>query len=137
MSRVVYANTVSTPEQEALRATHGVRLIEESLEGTGVNAVSNGTYGFTYSPALQSAPLFCQRRFRSYETHKLQDGSVVIVGFGSAEDAAVLKAGGGEVRLQPEPEEGADVLLVIPYSRIKQHHQFAIPAEHGIRLHIS
>ena len=58
MSRVVYTNIQTTPEQEALRAAHGVRLVSGGEEGTGLNALPGGLYGFTYSPGLASAPLF-------------------------------------------------------------------------------
>src|SRR5919198_4598927 len=47
-----------------------------------------GVYGFTYSPALPNAPLFAERRFRCYETHKLADGEVFIVGFTDVVSAA-------------------------------------------------
>jgi hypothetical protein len=47
-------------------------------------------YGFTYSPGLQSAPLFAIRRYRSYETHKLPSGDVFVVGFAKPDVAREL-----------------------------------------------
>ena len=76
MSRVSYANTPSTLDQETLRTTHKVRIVSPEEEGTGVNALPGGVCGFTYSPGLPNAPLFAERRFRSYETHKLASGEI-------------------------------------------------------------
>ena len=58
MSRVSYTNIADTADQEQLRAAHGVRLVTETEEGTGVDRLPGGVYGFTYSPGLPNAPLF-------------------------------------------------------------------------------
>lgn len=137
MSRVVYANTQATAGQEALRAEHKLRLVTDAEEGMGVDALPPGVYGFTYSPALPNAPLFTDRRFRSFETHKLASGDVRIVGFASAAAAVALNATQEtEIQLQPEPEPGADVLVIVPYSRIRHHRQYAVRTDHGIALKI-
>src|SRR4030095_16134623 len=123
MSRVSYANTPSTLDQETLRTTHKVKIVSPDEEGTGVNALPGGVYGFTYSPGLPNAPLFAERRFRSYETHKLANGEVYIIGFADVETAAVLASTGltpkreQTIQVQPEPDEQANVLVKIPYPR--------------------
>ena len=139
MSRVVYTNTQSTPEQEQLRATHGVRVIADAEEGTGVNALPAGVYGFTYAPALESAPLFITRRFRSFETHKLRDGQVILIGFVTPADAEAMasSADAVEITLQPEPDDDATMLARVPYSRIRQHRQYAVRSGHGITLQVA
>src|SRR5204863_2205491 len=121
MSRVSYANTPSTADQEELRTTHRVRIVSPSEEGTGVNGLPGGVYGFTYSPGLPNAPLFAERRFRSYETHKLANGDVYIIGFADIETAAVLQSSASEqtIQVRPEPDGEASVLVTIPYSRIQ------------------
>ena len=136
MSRVSYANTPSTIDQEALRTTHSVRIVTPAEEGTGVNALSGGVYGFTYSPGLTNAPLFAERRFRSYETHKLANGDIYIIGFADVETAAVLVSSSAEqtIQVQPEPDEKANVLVKIPYTRIRQHRQYAAPNQHGFTV---
>ena len=136
MSRVSYANTPSTIDQEALRTTHSVRIVTPAEEGTGVNALSGGVYGFTYSPGLTNAPLFAERRFRSYETHKLANGDIYIIGFADVETAAVLISSSTEqtIQVQPEPDEKANVLVKIPYTRIRQHRQYAAPNQHGFTV---
>ena len=137
MSRDIYANTQATAAQEALRAEHKLRLVTDAEEGLGVDALPSGVYGFTYSPALPNAPLFSDRRFRSFETHKLANGEIKIVGFASTEAAAALQgAQEAEIQLQPEPEPGADTLVLVPYSRIRHHRQFAVRTDHGIALKI-
>lgn len=136
MSRVSYANTPSTLDQETLRTTHNVRIVSPAEEGTGVNALPGGVYGFTYSPGLPNAPLFAERRFRSYETHKLAGGDVYVIGFADVETAAVLASSSVErtIQVQPEPDESATVLVKIPYPRIRQHRQYAAPNQHGFTV---
>src|SRR5581483_1751832 len=136
MSRVVYENTPSTIDQEALRKTHGVRLVSGAEEGTGVNALPGGVYGFTYSPALPNAPLFAERRFRSYETHKLAKGEIFVIGFADVNAAATLASSDGEhtIVIQPQPDGAANILVKLPYSRIQHHRQYAAPNQHGFTV---
>ena len=133
MSRVVYSDTKATADQETLRVVHQVRLVENTEEGCGVNILPNGTYGFTYSPGLPNAPLFAVRRYRSFETHKLASVDVFVIGFVTREAAAALSSTLTDVtvQLQPEPDGSADVLVTIPYTRIRQHRQYAAPNQHG------
>jgi hypothetical protein len=139
MSRVSYANTPSTLDQQALRTTHDVRLVTHEEEGLGVNALPGGVYGFTYSPALPNAPLFAERRFRSYETHKLAGGEIYVVGFADVETAAAIEATAHErtIQIQPEPDGTSNVLVKVPYSRIHQHRQYAAPNQHGFTVTIT
>lgn len=139
MSRVVYTDTPSTTDQETLRTIHQVRLVTDSEEGTGVNGLPGGTYGFTYSPGLPNAPLFAVRRYRSYETHKLESGEIFIIGFATAEAAAQLSSTTADVTIQvrPEPEAPATVVVAIPYSRIRQHRQYAAPNQHGFTVTVA
>ena len=136
MSRVVYENRPATVDQEALRKTHGVRLVAGAEEGTGVNALPGGVYGFTYSPALANAPLFAERRFRSYETHKLASGEIFVIGFADVDTAATLASSDGEqtIVIQPEPDGAASLLVKLPYSRISHHRQYAAPNQHGFTV---
>ena len=136
MSRVAYTNTPTRADQEALRAAHNVRLVTEAEEGTGLNALPGGVYGFTYSPGLPNAPLFFTRRFRNYETHKLPDGEALIVGFVTADAASQITGARSDVsvQLQPGPDHEADILVTIPYSKIRQHRQYAAPNQHGFSV---
>jgi hypothetical protein len=136
MSRVVYTEFSVTPEQEALRQQHQVRLVEGNEEGSGVNILPNGVFGFTYSPALPNAPLFATRRYRAYETHKTSSGEVFVIGFATPEEAARLNSASEELtlRIQPHAEEGYTVLVTVPYSRIRQHRQYAAPNQNGFTV---
>jgi hypothetical protein len=136
MSRVVYTELRSTSDQEALRQTHQVRLVEGDLEGMGVNALPGGVYGFTYSPGLPGSPLFAIRRYRSYETHKLASGEIYVIGFATADGARTLSTATEEITLQihPQPEGGHDVLVTIPYSSIRRHRQYAAPNQDGFTV---
>lgn len=136
MSRVVYANTADTPDQELLREAHQVRVVSEADEGTGVNALPGGVYGFTYSPGLTNAPLFAARRYRTYETHKLPSGDVFVIGFAKPEVARELSIAIQELTLQihPAPEAEYQTLVTIPYSRIRQHRQYAAPNQDGFTV---
>ena len=133
MSRVVYENTQATVAQDALRATNRVRIVSESEEGSSVSALPGGVYGFTYSPGILSAPLFAQRRYRSYETHKLVGGEVLLVGFATEDVALQLQSATTEmtIEVQPQPEDGHETLVAIPYSRIRHHRQYAAPNQHA------
>ena len=139
MSRVIYTETVDTREQQELRAAHGVRLVSAAEEGTGVNHLPAGVYGFTYSTGLPNAPLFSQRRYRSYEVHKAIYGEVFVIGFVTATDAQQLVSESGElgVQLHPDPRQDASILVTIPYSRIRQHRQHAAPNQDGFAVTIT
>ena len=136
MSRVSYIDTPTTADQESLRTAHRVQIVAPEQEGTGVNALPGGVYGFTYSPGMVNAPLFAVRRYRSFETHKLPSGEVFIIGFARADAARELSTAGGEVTLQmhPQPNTEFDTLVTIPYSRIRQHRQYAAPNQDGFNV---
>lgn len=136
MSRVVYTDTPATAGQETLRTVHGVRLVTNAEEGSGVNALPGGVYGYTYAPGLPNAPLFATRRYRSYEIHKLASGDVFIVAFATRDAAARLSSTTTDatIQVQPEPDGEAATLVTVPYSRIRQHRQYAAPNQHGFAV---
>ena len=138
MSRVIYSETAATKDQEALRVANRVRIVSTAEEGTGVNALPLGVYGYTYSPGLVNAPLFAVRRFRSYETHKNEGGETFLIGFATPNDAATLDVTAQEatITILPEPETGSEVLVSVPYPRIHRHRQYCAPNERGFALTI-
>lgn len=138
MSRVVYANEPDAADRQALRTAHAVRCVAGAEEGTGVDALPGGVYGFTYSPGLPNAPLFATKRYRSYEVHKLASGDTLIVGYADTATAGQLAADAeATVRIQPEPSPSAGVLVVVPYSRIRRHRQYAAPNQDGFTVMLS
>jgi hypothetical protein len=136
MSRVVYTETKDTTDQEALRIAHQVRIVSAAEEGNSVSKLPGGVYGYTYSPGLPAAPLFAIRRYRSYETHKLPSGDVYVIGFAKADVARALSTATEEMTLQihPQPEGDYATLVTIPYSRIRQHRQYAAPNQDGFTV---
>ena len=136
MSRVTYTNTPDSIDQESVRASHGVRIVADREEGTGVNALPGGVYGYTYSPGLLNAPLFAVRRFRSYETHKLVNGDVFVVAYADAPTVRQIDDASEDVtiRVHAEPRGEATVLVQIPYTRIRHHRQYAAPNQDGFMV---
>ena len=136
MSRVVYADNSATPDQELLRDAHQVRVVSESEEGNGVNALPGGVFGFTYSPGLPNSPLFAIRRYRTYETHKLPSGDVFLIGFARPDVARELSTSTQDMTLQihPMPEADYTTLVTIPYSRVRHHRQYAAPNQDGFTV---
>jgi len=106
MSRVTYTNTADRVDQEQLRVDHGVRLVTGDEEGTGVNALPVGVYGYTYSPGLPNAPLFAVRRYRSYETHKIASGEIVVIAYADVETAAKISSAADDVGIHVHAEAG-------------------------------
>ena len=139
MSRVIYSNTADTADQEPLRAAHQVRIVTPAEEGTPVNVLPGGVYGFTYSPGLPNAPLFAVRRYRSYEVHKLASGDTYVVGFTGSDTVHLLDTATTDItiQVQPEPSASANELVTVPYSRIRQHRQYAAPNQDGFRVTVA
>ena len=136
MSRVTYTNTPDRIDQEEIRASHGVRLVRGDEEGTGVDALPGGVYGYTYSPGLPNAPIFATRRYRNYETHKLAGGEVFVIAYADVTTAARIASAPADVSVivHPAATPDADVLVQVPYSRIRQHRQHASPNQDGFSV---
>jgi hypothetical protein len=132
------APATADSQRAALRAAHQVRPVDAREEGTGIDALPAGVYGFTYSPAL-AAPLFGTRRYRNFEMHKTRDGELLIVGFAPAAEAERLTHAAEivEIAIVADAEPGAETAVAIPYSRIVHHRQYSVRNEHGLRLHVS
>jgi len=110
--------------------------VSDAEEGTGVNALPGGVYGYTYSPGLINAPLFKARRYRSYETHKLGSGETFLVAYADADTAARMVSAEEDVTVLADPEPSSDdsVMVKIPCSRIRQHRQYAAPNQDGFTV---
>jgi hypothetical protein len=130
---------VSSEQARAtLRREHGVRLVSAAEEGMAADEIPAGVYGFTSSPALAS-PLFAARRYRNFEVHRLP-AAAAVVGFVSPADAAKLTGRAEDVatiRLHPDAEGEASVIVCIPYDRIVQHRQYSIRNADAITLQVA
>ena len=139
MSRVTYTNTPDRVDQGEIRAAHGVRLVDDREEGTGVNALPGGVYGYTYSPGLLNAPIFATRRYRSYETHKLASGDVLVIAYADESAARQIASATTDVTVQvrPEPSPEAGSLVKVSYARIRRHRQISAPNQDGFTVTLS
>jgi hypothetical protein len=122
--------------REALRRQHGVRLVEPAEEGSSIQQLPDGVYGFTHSPAI-AAPLFRTFRYRAFEMHRV-GGEALIVAYVAPAEAERLRAATGAIGLtvHHDREGDADTLIVIPYSRIARHRQYSVRNTEGLELEL-
>jgi len=124
-----------TQELERIRSAHRLRALTDSESGSGVNRLPKGVYGFTYSPAEENFPLFNDRDLRSFEGHKLEDGSIFLLGFLTPEDKASFEKGAGPtIHLFPEPKGNAVQLVRVPLARIVRHAENSVRKGTGLEL---
>ncbi len=129
---------IEEPERLALREEHGVRPLTEAEEGTGIDQLPEGVYGFTCAVGQWDAPLFRRKIFLSYEMHKLRDGSPVLIGYVSPEDAERMKhrESAVTIHLFPDRQEGATELVSIPLERVRRHRQHSERTGRGLELEL-
>ena len=111
----------SSPEREALRVRHGVRVVTSQEEGNDVKSLPAGVYGFTGAPAAPELPLFTHPIVRCTEVHKTADGEVYMIGYVQPAEAQSIESGSEPVRVSlfPEPREESATLVAVPLSRIE------------------
>jgi hypothetical protein len=141
---VVEESGMSTQEQsfpvreelKALRASHQVVLLNEEQEGTGMDRLPGGVYGFSHSPTQWDGPLFRTKKYLDFEVHKLTDGTSFLIGYASRDDAQKADdRGAAELTLHPDSEEGTHTLISIPLYRVR-HGQHVSMLRRGKPLHI-
>ncbi|MGE0039574.1 MAG: hypothetical protein AB7H88_14400 [Vicinamibacterales bacterium] len=140
MSRVTITQVAGAgvQDRETIRQANGVRLVSAEEEGTGINALPDGVYGFTYSPAL-AAPLFRAFRYRTFEMHRLAGAEAIILGCVTRAEADALATATGPVKVNlfHDRDGDSDVMVMIPYSRIAKHRQYSIRNTAGIELEVT
>ena len=91
------------PRREELRKQHQVRLVTD--EGAGIDQQPNGTYGYTYAPAV-AAPMFGSRKYQNFEIHKSPRGEKFVLGYVSAAELAEInKKAHLDIKLYPDAFE--------------------------------
>ena len=127
-----------TKEVADLRSKHQVRLVTDEEEGTGIDRLPGGVYGFTYSPGADNFPLFNKPNSHSYEAHKLPDGSAALVGYLTQEEAKKLNESmeATVLHLFPEPKEKAAVLVVLPMTRVLGYKEYSQRAGAGLEIRV-
>lgn len=114
-------------QRRELRAAHGVRLVSEQEDGSGLHRLPKGVYGFTYAPGPHDAPLFREGRSHNFEIHKLPDGTVQLVGFVSPHIAARIQAAKDSLAFElfPSPSQEADTLVAVPLAGLRFQRGFS------------
>lgn len=102
------------------RRRHHVTPVLEELEGVPLGSLPDNIFGFTSSPLNESTPLFAMRIHQSFEVHKLEAGTVVLMGFVTPQEAETFSRGreSVEVRLYPEPRDEAQAFIEVPLVRV-------------------
>jgi len=112
-------DSTMTNAAQKLREERHLRPISREEEGLPVREVAAGVYGFTYSPAFDATPLFSNAAYRTFEFHKLADGSVELVGYVTTEDQHRLAAAHeGLISVYPGPWQTADRPISIALDRL-------------------
>lgn len=124
-------------EFEAIRSAENLRALTDEEDGAGSDRLPNGVYGFTYSPCADNFPLFKDRDLRSYETHKLADGSLVLLGFLNTDEKKHLAATGvSTLHLFSEPKDKANLLVQVPLRRIRSHVENSQRGDSGLVIEV-
>ena len=110
------------PERQALREGSSLRIVTGKEEGTDVQHLPAGVYGFSGDPAASEIPLFIKPYFECFEIHKLADGQVAWVGYVTGDELANYERGGVPVTLDlyPDPHEESTLLLRVSDSRVER-----------------
>ncbi len=122
----------------SLRAEYKLRELTDEEEGTGADHLPPGVFGFTYSPAEEDFPFFKSREIRTYECHKLEDGSVVLLGFLTGTDKEAFESGREEASIQlfGEPKDDANELVRVPMARVIGHVEHSQRGGKGLELKV-
>ena len=126
------AATASSDDIERLRIQHQVRVLESEEEGTALDRLPSGVYGFAYAPGQAGIPLFARKSYHSFEIHKAADGSTYLLGFVTSEEAAAVESAkeGAAIRLFPDPWQNSQRLVTLPLARVVAPAK-ALPREDG------
>jgi hypothetical protein len=125
-------------EIEELRTKHQVRLVTDEEEGTGIDRLPKGVYGFTYSPAADNFPLFKKQEINAYESHKLPDGTALLIGYLTPREADTLETTkqSALLHLFPNAKNEAATLVTIPMTRVQSHKENSQRSGTGLEIHV-
>ena len=126
----------SISQREKLRAEHGVRPLSEKEEGTGLKHLPGGVFGFTYAPTSE-APLFAKHNPRSFEVHKMADGTARLLCFVEPQEKARVYENRGDVKLYPDEWGPSTELVVVRYDDVAHpENKLTRDAGNPIRTHL-
>ena len=123
-------------QREALRTLHQVRPLTAEEEGTGVDRLPRGVWGYTHSPAVENSPLFRRKLFYNFEVHKASDGEVYLIGFLRPDTAALVETNPQalDILLFPVPQDDAVTPVSILVSRLVRHKEQSFRDAKGLEL---
>ena len=125
--------------REAVRKEHQLALISDAEDGNPIARVSNGVYGFSYSPGEKIFPVLVKTAASAFEFHKRGNGEVFLLGFATPEIAAELAAAKGVVKaaIFPAARDGASELVLIPRALYRETRQYSVRATGAIQLEVN
>lgn len=113
---------MSQSEREQLRTQNRLVPVSKEDEGLSWSKISNGVFGFTYTPADGDGGIFAKDSLLSFEFHKLSDGGLQFLGYTTPEFAEKMKTGNlPEIEMFPVAKDNYNVLVVVPKSRVASH----------------
>lgn len=113
-------NPALTEERAAFRASFNLRLVTDQENGSPIERLPEGIYGYTTSPATDELPVFIKPVFRCFEVHKHAGGETYWVGYVTEKEYRDFQTGSEPMTLDlyPEPYEQATKLILIQSSRV-------------------
>lgn len=123
-------------DRQQIRSLYDLRELTQDEEGTSIDRLPGGIYGYTYSPAADNFPLFREKKVRCYEAHKRRDGGSYLVGYLTAEEAEQVKdrQRRAVIHLFAEPQGSADRLVLVPMARVARHKEYSQREGNGLEL---
>lgn len=127
------------PERQALRDSSNLRIVTAKEEGTDVQFLPAGVYGFTGAPAAAEIPLFSKPYFECFEIHKLAGGETAWVGYLTEQERAGYQQGGEHLTLDlyPEPHEQATCLVRVTETRVERRRPPTRDKGNSMRMEIA
>lgn len=120
-----------------IRAPRNLRIVDATEDGTGCDQLPNGVYGYTYSPFEDNFPFFVQRELRNYESHKTQDGEVVVIGFLTVEEKSRFDGqDDATIHLFPEPNGDATEIVSLSSKRVVRRVEYSQRGAKGLEVYI-
>ncbi len=118
MANAATSNTAS--DREKLRAERKLRPLNRAEEGSAIDLLAGGVYGFTYSPGTEGVPLYSNWTFQCFEAHKLFNGSLHLLGYLSDADFQAFESSKAttELKLYPDLYEDARKFVSVPQERV-------------------
>lgn len=127
------------PERQTLRDGSNLRSVTAKEEGTDIQHLPAGIFGFTGAPATAEIPLFIKPYFECFEVHKLADGDTAWVGYVTEQESAGYEEGSEALSLDlyPDPHDQAVCLVRVSASRVERRRPPTRDRGNSMRMEIA